>query len=311
MKRSVTGGAIWLGVAAIGCDTARAQAPAEMAEKAAPSVAVAASGSVPVRAAGSAPAPKPLPPAPPAPPALVDGCPPEMARVGAACVDMWEAHLVVIEASGSAAPHSHVKRPEKGTRYRAVSAPDVFPQAYISKHEAHAACVEADKRLCTLGEWYRACRTKSGHVYPYGAAAVKGKCNTGKAHLLSQLFGRDARRWKFSEHFNSPELNLTPGFLEKTGERGECTSEHGTFDMVGNLHEWISDIVDDALPKKIPLRDDIREKLVYNQGHSIFMGGFFSTTNEHGEGCAFLTPGHGAKYHDYSTGFRCCKAAEQ
>ncbi len=236
---------------------------------------------------------------------LVDGCPPEMARVGRACVDRWEARLLTSDGT----PHDFASRPEQGVRYRAESRAGVYPQAYISKPEASAACAAAGKRLCRLTEWYRACKDRQGHVYPYGASFEKARCNSGKAHLLSRLFGRDPRRWKFAEHFNAPELDRTPGFLAKTGEYSGCASDNGTFDMVGNLHEWVSDFVNHDLEKKIPMRDDIRGKIDINRGHSIFMGGFFSTTDQHGRGCQFLTPGHGAKYHDYSTGFRCCKDA--
>jgi formylglycine-generating enzyme required for sulfatase activity len=78
------------------------------------------------------------------------------------------------------------------------------------------------------------------------------------------------------------------------------------YDLVGNLHEWVADPVDYSLPRKIPLRPDIRAKIPKNLGKGIFMGGFYSTTRQHGSGCRFLTPGHGPRYHDYSTGFRCC-----
>jgi len=43
-------------------------------------------------------------------------------------------------------------------------------------------------------------------------------------------------------------------------------------------------------------------------GNGIFMGGFYSTTGELGPGCLFTTVAHDAGYHDYSTGFRCCRA---
>jgi sulfatase modifying factor 1 len=44
-------------------------------------------------------------------------------------------------------------------------------------------------------------------------------------------------------------------------------------------------------------------------GNATFMGGFYSTSGEHGPGCLFTTIAHEAAYHDYSTGFRCCKDA--
>jgi hydroxymethylpyrimidine/phosphomethylpyrimidine kinase len=41
------------------------------------------------------------------------------------------------------------------------------------------------------------------------------------------------------------------------------------------------------------------------------MGGFFSTKSEHGDGCTFTTAAHDVRYHDYSTGFRCCRDATE
>lgn len=191
--------------------------------------------------------------------------------------------------------------------YVAQAAPNAYPQAYVNRIEAQAACEAAGKRLCTLGEWFRACKTTKGSLYPYGGKYERGACNSGKPHLLSQLFGRDAKKWKFMEHFNSPALSAEPGFLAKSAEYSRCTNDRGISDMVGNLHEWVSDTVDHDLPNKVPLRDDIRDKIGINMGHAIFMGGFYGNVNEHGEGCAYLTPGHGKKYHDYTTGFRCCR----
>jgi len=146
-------------------------------------------------------------------------------------------------------------------------------------------------------------------MYPYGPQSIDKACNTSKPHLLSRLHGANPRAWKYEEHFNDPQLNQEPGFLARTGEHPLCVSGYGVWDMVGNLHEWVSDTVDGSLENIIPLRDDIRKKLGKNKGHGIFMGGFFSTTSEHGRGCAFVTIGHEPKYHDYSTGFRCCKDA--
>jgi sulfatase modifying factor 1 len=234
-------------------------------------------------------------------------CPSDMQLVATACVDRYEAHLVRVGADGSTARHSPFLRPADGQHYAARSAPGVKPQAYINRNEARSACEAAGKRLCTIREWYRACTGSTGTVYPYGSRFVAGRCNTGKPHLLSTLFGNDPRSWKYDEHFNSPRLNQEPGFLAATGAHRECASDAGTYDMVGNLHEWVSDSVNYDLPKKIPLRDDIRAKIGVNYGKAIFMGGFYSTTGEHGQGCKFLTPGHGWKYHDYSTGFRCCR----
>jgi hypothetical protein len=39
------------------------------------------------------------------------------------------------------------------------------------------------------------------------------------------------------------------------------------------------------------------------------MGGFFSTHEQLGPGCKYVTYAHEPSYHDYSTGFRCCADA--
>jgi formylglycine-generating enzyme required for sulfatase activity len=186
----------------------------------------------------------------------------------------------------------------------------VFPQGYISRVEAAAACGLASKRLCSLGEFDRACRGKRHALYPYGPRGKNGVCNSGKKHLLTELFGANGRAWKYDENFNSPELLKTPGYLAKTGEYEGCKSEDEVMDLVGNLHEWVSTSVDQALVDRMDEEPVERRKQPWREGNGIFASGFFSTTKEHGPGCAFLTIAHEPTYHDYSIGFRCCRAAE-
>jgi len=235
-------------------------------------------------------------------------CPEGMALINKKfCIDKWEASLVAIDAEGSRTDHPHFERPQAGVVYEARSAPGLFPQGYISRVEASAACKKAGKRLCSRNEWVRACQGKRGWTWPYGARGKMGKCNNGKVHLLSKMFGAQGRNWKYDEHFNSPQLNQEPGFLAKGGEYAECVSPDGVFDMVGNLHEWVSDFVDDSLIEALDNDNVERRKQPHRTGNGVFLGGFFSTTTEHGPGCQFITIAHEATYHDYSTGFRCCQ----
>jgi formylglycine-generating enzyme len=233
------------------------------------------------------------------------GCPESMVRIGRYCVDRWEAHLVPTGEEGASAPWPHYKRPEKDMSYMAHASSGVFPQAYISRVEASEACVNAGKRLCKRAEWIRACKGVQGLRYPYGNNGRPNRCNTGKIHLLERFFGKSARAWTY-ESFNDPKLDQAPNFLAKSGQYDTCNSDEGIFDMVGNLHEWVSDMVDDDI-EEILERDHVdRKKQPWKVGNGIFMGGFFSTTVEHGPGCMFSTIAHEPKYHDYSTGFRCC-----
>lgn len=242
-----------------------------------------------------------------APPAVErPSCPADMAPVGDFCIDRYEAHLVTGDGDALAV-HPYFQRPEPGVRYLARSAAGVFPQAYISRVEAEAACVAAGKRLCTRREWMRACRGQGVHRYPYGPRGERGRCNTGKPHLLREVFGdHPPGGWSYEKHFNSPDLDQTPGFLARSGDYAGCASELGVHDMVGNLHEWVSDKVDRALVQRMELENTTRREQPWHEGNGVFMGGFFSTTSELGSGCYFTTIAHEPTYHDYSTGFRCC-----
>jgi len=227
-------------------------------------------------------------------------CPDDMVLAGRFCVDRYEAHLVELRPGGAASVHPHHLRPVAGASYVAANAKRVFPQGYISRLESEAACGVAGKRLCSRVEWQLACH---GTASPPASAARR--CNSGKEHLLALMFKQP---FHYDAHFNSPELNKTAGFLAHTGEYEACESEIGAHDMVGNLHEWVSDTVSRALIVQLE-SDGVRRQWQPSQvGNGTFMGGFYSTSGEHGPGCLFTTIAHEPAYHDYSTGFRCCKA---
>jgi sulfatase modifying factor 1 len=233
-------------------------------------------------------------------------CPEGMSDLGRYCADRWEAYLVSRGADGGEVIHPYFERPAEGTAYEARTRAGQYPQGYISRVEAAAACRNAGKRLCTRAEWMRACQGRRGWTYPYGNRRRAGACNQGKIHLLSKMFGSNGREWKYDEHFNNPLLNQEPGFLARSGEYDGCTGDAGTWDMVGNLHEWVSDTVTEELVEKLENDGVERRKQPWRVGNGIFMGGFFSTSSEHGPGCKFTTIAHEPTYHDYSIGFRCC-----
>jgi formylglycine-generating enzyme required for sulfatase activity len=233
-----------------------------------------------------------------------------MALVQRFCIDLFEAELVAPGPDGALVTLPHNHRPPPGARIEARALPDVMPQAYVSRVEAAAACANAGKRLCSMGEWRRACEGPRGWHWPYGGHAVAGRCNHNKDHLLSLRYGPDARRWKYDEQFNDPELDVAPGFLAKTGAYAGCSTPEGVHDLVGNLHEWVSDMVDAELVEKLQAEDVERRTQPWKEGNGVFMGGFFSTADQHGPGCTFTTIAHEPSYHDYSIGFRCCAAAD-
>ncbi|MBW2525294.1 MAG: SUMF1/EgtB/PvdO family nonheme iron enzyme [Deltaproteobacteria bacterium] len=318
------GGSLWLALLVIGC-SAPAESDAQATAARGTTSAVPRASETPTP--GPASAETAAAQAPPAPIAnrsdllCAEGvseaidhdplpCPPEMAHIGRYCIDRWEGHLVVRDSAGRAVRHPHYERLEAGVRYEARSAPEVFPQAYISRVEAQAACTEAGKRLCRWLEWRRACQGKRWNRFPYGNSLEPGACNHLKEHLLPRFFGHDPRLWK-QEHFDDPRLNQEPGFLARTGSHPGCISPDGTRDQVGNLHEWVEDPVTVSFMERLAEEGVYREKQPWRPGNGMFLGGFYSTRAEHGPGCHFTTAAHGPTYHDYSTGFRCCKDAQK
>lgn len=214
-------------------------------------------------------------------------CPNEMALVGdRVCVDRWEA--IVVEPRGGAEQAVSPYHPldDHPGPFRAVSKPNVVPQGYISGTVAERACRASGKRLCKASEWELACRGPSGSAFPYGRDRKRGVCNDDVREVhpvveASRAAGLDRERY-WLEGMNLPAINQLDQSVTPTGERAECRTEDGIYDMVGNLHEWVDD------------------------PGGTFRGGYYMDTSHNGEGCAYQTTGHAVGYHDYSTGFRCC-----
>ncbi|MFW5738766.1 MAG: SUMF1/EgtB/PvdO family nonheme iron enzyme [Myxococcota bacterium] len=202
------------------------------------------------------------------------------------CIDRWE--NTVVDADGNPlSPYEPVDR--KSKRTVAVSKPGVVPQGYISLHEATKACKAAGKRMCTTQEWLDACQglARPKRTYPYGNVKRRGVCNDATAiHPVSLVF--PGQRRHDSVTLNDPRLNRQPNTLAKTGAFAECVTPDGVHDMVGNLLEW-------------------------TRGHRrpLLMGGHYVDSVVNGEGCRYVTPDHKEHYHDFTTGFRCCRDADQ
>lgn len=237
------------------------------------------------------------------------GCPRLMVRIGDFCIDRFEAYVMELD-DGKETPHLHSVHP-KGESLVAKVAFNAYPQGSINKIQAERACRNAGKRLCTLAEWKMACMGPEGSKYPYGDVEEKDRCNTRKTHLVTQFYGADPMKW--GDGMNDPLLNLMKGYLMKGGDSPGCVSGYGVYDMVGNLHEWVSDLVTESMagPGGAKETKGNTPLLRVEPGNGIFMGGFFSTGTQNGEGCHYSTMAHGIQHYDYSTGFRCCAEADK
>ncbi len=226
------------------------------------------------------------------PPPLIESsgpCPGEMAYVERdeirVCVDKWEGSVAELFPGGDERPYSPYLSVE-GHTVVAISKPGVVPQGYISRDEAEQACALASKRLCSNEEWKAACEGPSKTTYPYGATLDDGACNTHGKSPISELFSTYGDSVWDSRLMNDPSLNALDGTVAKTGSFPKCTNGFGVFDMVGNLHEWTADKA------------------------GVFRGGYYQDAENNGSGCNYTTGAHFPSYHDYSTGFRCCRDPE-
>ena len=212
-------------------------------------------------------------------------CPAGMASIlGKFCIDKYEASVVEVLPGKKTRAHSPFAS-VAGVKVKAVAKKGVHPQAYISRNEAAEACEASGKRLCSDDEWITACKGKHPTQYPYGDDHKDGYCNDSGVSSFNRYYGgggaetpQAAYTWA---NMNDPRLNQLEGTLAPTGQFKHCRNGFEVYDMVGNLHEWTAS--------------------------GTFRGGYYLDTHINGDGCDYRTTAHGASYHDYSTGFRCCK----
>ncbi|HCP44576.1 MAG TPA: hypothetical protein DIU15_00850 [Deltaproteobacteria bacterium] len=89
------------------------------------------------------------------------------------------------------------------------------PLADVTWVQARVACEARGRRLCTENEWAKACGGVLGWLYPYGDVQVPGLC-----HADVQEEG---------------QYDL----VVNSGVRDSCRSPYGTYNMEGNVSEWV------------------------------------------------------------------------
>ena len=90
------------------------------------------------------------------------------------------------------------------------SRPGALPWTGVTVAEAAAACEAGGFSLCTHDQWHRACAGPEENRFPYGPRYVNAACN-------DHLSGGNA--------------------LEPTGNRPDCHTAAGVFDLSGNVWE--------------------------------------------------------------------------
>ena len=95
-------------------------------------------------------------------------------------------------------------------RYEYPNKSGNVPRSNLSFDDAKKLCEQQGKRPCTSEEWMWACGGPDGNPYPYGKTFEQDRCNN------------DTR------------------LIETSGNRINCSSPFGGFDMVGNVFEWVT-----------------------------------------------------------------------
>jgi formylglycine-generating enzyme required for sulfatase activity len=135
-----------------------------------------------------------------------------MVRAGAVCIDRYEVSVWSSPTGGTQYGVSRDDYPcnDNGqgcTDIYARSVPGVSPSRFITYFQAQQALANSGKRLPSNGEWQQ---------------AVAGTPDPGNNPL--------------AEDCNTNSVGPVP-----TGSRGDCVSDAGVNDMVGNLWEWVAD----------------------------------------------------------------------
>lgn len=211
------------------------------------------------------------------PPSTPDAaaCPPDMAKVGDACMDLYEAPNV------------------RGAR----------PLVMYDFTEAEDWCQARDKRLCFDDEWTAACAGPEGFAYPYGATRVPGRCNDArvwKVYSQSLLNGWPAAA--SSVEIASLEALLAAARAagataaadhvaalyqaDGAGDHEGCVGAAGVYDLVGSVEEWTR-------------RRDGGEPSF----HGSLKGRYWAESRT----CQQSVRVHADLFRFYEIGFRCCR----
>jgi formylglycine-generating enzyme required for sulfatase activity len=148
----------------------------------------------------------------------IESCPPDM-------VLLPRDELTIGETPPTQAWHEAGRAAAVGPvcidRYEFPNVIGDLPKVFVGWQEARELCAARGRRLCSSDEWERACRGAQHRLYSYGATFDPDRCNT-------PIGG------------SAPDPSRDIPFT-RAGEKAECRSPEGVFDLDGNVSEWVAD----------------------------------------------------------------------
>jgi hypothetical protein len=138
-------------------------------------------------------------------------------------------------------------------RFEFPNVRDSLPLTGVTWVEAVMRCRGVGKELCGLSEWRAACRGREDLEYPYGLNYDKRKCNTQGSGVAP------------------------------SGDRRDCVSSEGVYDLTGNAWEWVED---------------------RQEGYNLIAGGDYGYGKNASCDATFYNL---ISSREKSVGFRCCK----
>ena len=143
------------------------------------------------------------------------------------CMDAYEATIDSGLSLGAIDQSNTSSTGDGSTTASAYSIRFELPVSGVSWYQANAACQNAGKRLCSADEWITACRGDQDRTYPYADEYDRGTCN-----------GHDSGRRGLVQSGSMFEVKADP--LTGKDRAFGCVSQHGVYDLSGNLWEWNS-----------------------------------------------------------------------
>jgi hypothetical protein len=171
-------------------------------------------------------------------------------------------------------------------RYEWPNKKGELPRTLTSWPEALDMCKAIGKRLCTMDEFNFACEGEKMKAHVYGDERDPDICHFDRPYIERTYaytpWAECLKNEACKKEFDRLDQRLP------SGSKPRCVSDHGVFDLNGNVNEWV-------------VRTDQR-----SPNRSGLKGGWWGPVRNR---CRPMTTFHLEGDYGYEQGWRCCKDA--